>query len=46
MTVADLTGDPTDYFEQNFVKELSEEKKVELASTTALIGKKPVIPIY
>lgn len=46
MTIADLTADPIDYFERDFVKELSEEKKVELASTTALIGKKPAIPIH
>jgi SAM-dependent methyltransferase len=40
MTVADLIGNPIDYFEQKFVKELSVEKNIELACTTALIAKK------
>ena len=43
MTVADLIGNPIDYFEQKFVKELSVEKNIELACTTALIAKKPPI---
>jgi SAM-dependent methyltransferase len=41
MTVADLIGNPIDYFEQKFVKELPMEKNIELACTTALIAKKP-----
>lgn len=43
MTVADLIGNPIDYFEQKFVRELSVEKNIELACTTALIAKKPPI---
>ena len=43
MTVSDLIGNPIDYFEQKFVKELSVEKNIELACTTALIAKKPPI---
>jgi SAM-dependent methyltransferase len=46
MTVAELIGDPIEYFEREFVKRLSDEKNVELASTTALIGKKLSNPIY
>lgn len=44
MTIADLIGDPIGYFEQGFVKNLSAEKNMELACTTALIGKKPINP--
>jgi SAM-dependent methyltransferase len=41
MTVADLLGNPVDYLERNFVKELPKEKNIELACTTALLAKKP-----
>ncbi|MCU7904581.1 MAG: hypothetical protein KZQ76_01790 [Candidatus Thiodiazotropha sp. (ex Epidulcina cf. delphinae)] len=40
MTVADLIGNPIDYFERQFVKKLSIEKNIELACTTSLIAKK------
>lgn len=40
MKIADLIGNPIDYFEQNFVKELPMENNIELACTTALIAKK------
>jgi SAM-dependent methyltransferase len=41
MKIADLIGNPIDYFEQKFVTELPMEKNIELACTTALIAKKP-----
>jgi SAM-dependent methyltransferase len=40
MKVADLLDNPVTYFEQGFVKELSAEKNIELACTTALIATK------
>jgi len=42
MKVSDLIGNPIDYFGHKFVKELTMEKNIELACTTALIAKKPV----
>jgi hypothetical protein len=41
MKVADLIGNPVDYLDHDFVKNLSEEKNIELACTTALFAKKP-----
>jgi len=43
MKIADLIGNPIDYFEQKFVKELPMGKNIELACTTALIAKKPPV---
>lgn len=36
LKVRDLVGEPCSYFDQPFVKELSQEKNFELAATTAL----------
>lgn len=41
MKVADLLGNPVDYFNRAFVTELPREKKFELACTTALFATKP-----
>ena len=40
MTVADLIGNPLDYINHSFVRDLSSEKNFELASTTALFARK------
>ncbi len=45
MRVIDLIGNPIDYLGRNFVTELSFEKNVELACTTALFAKKPLTPL-
>lgn len=42
MTVADLIGNPIDYFKKKFVSDLSPEKNIELACTTALLARKPL----
>lgn len=41
MRVCDLMGDPMQYLSLPFVRELPSEINFELASTTALIGRKP-----
>jgi SAM-dependent methyltransferase len=41
MKVKDLVGNPVSYFDQPFVKELSQEKNFELGSTTAIWASKP-----
>ena len=41
MRVEDLILDPTDYFSEPWVSELPQEKCFELASTTAIIARKP-----
>ncbi|MBN2701856.1 MAG: class I SAM-dependent methyltransferase [Methylohalobius sp. ZOD2] len=40
MRVKDLIGNPIDYLEKDFVKNLSKEKNHELASTTMIMGRK------
>jgi SAM-dependent methyltransferase len=42
MRVSDLVGSPEGYLERPFVKELSFEKNLELASATVLFAHKPV----
>jgi SAM-dependent methyltransferase len=41
MRVADLIGDPVGYLDKPFVTGLSREMNLELASTTALLARKP-----
>lgn len=40
--VGELIGPPEDYFSEDFVSELPEEKKFELGATTALWARKPL----
>jgi len=40
MHIRDLLGSPLDYLEKNFVRMLSKEKNMELASACVLIGRK------
>lgn len=40
MRVRDLLDDPVNYLEKPFVNQLSEQKNIELATTTALMGRK------
>jgi SAM-dependent methyltransferase len=42
MRVSELVGDPLGYLGQPFVRELSREKRFELASGTVLLARKPV----
>ena len=39
--IGDLVGNPIDYFNQDFVKNLSRDKNFELAATTMILAKKP-----
>ena len=41
MRVKDLLGNPTDYLKNSYVKNLTQEKNFELASTTMILAKKP-----
>lgn len=45
LKVKDFFADPKKFLSQPIVRELSEQKNFELASTTSLIGRKPLLPV-